>query len=144
MQDFHVESITAFVVFHGLVWASWLVIAGVMLAFRRRMTDRAAISVQQFGQDMLPLILLFAISVTGLLLTVSYTWMKGYAYDFLAIRKQGSRSTTPALRGCSSRGVTTPWPVARARSTSPTERHASTSPNTGPPWMMPATSTRSI
>jgi hypothetical protein len=85
VQDFHVESITAFIVFHGLVWASLLVIAGVMLAFRRRMTDHAAISLQQFGQDMLPLILLFAISVTGLLLTASYTWMKGYAYDFLAI-----------------------------------------------------------
>jgi hypothetical protein len=33
----------------------------------------------------LPLILLLAISVTGLLLTVSYTWMRGYAYSFLAI-----------------------------------------------------------
>jgi hypothetical protein len=33
----------------------------------------------------MPLILLFAISVTGLMLTASYTWMKGYAYDFLAI-----------------------------------------------------------
>jgi hypothetical protein len=31
------------------------------------------------------LILLFAISATGLMLTASYTWMKGYAYDFLAI-----------------------------------------------------------
>ena len=29
--------------------------------------------------------LLFAISMTGLMLTASYTWMKGYAYDFLAI-----------------------------------------------------------
>jgi hypothetical protein len=38
-----------------------------------------------FVEDFLPLILLFAISVTGLLLTASYTWMKGYAYDFLAI-----------------------------------------------------------
>src|SRR5262249_42486386 len=36
-------------------------------------------------QDVLPLVLLFAISVTGLMLTASYTWMKGYAYDFLAI-----------------------------------------------------------
>ena len=34
---------------------------------------------------LLPLLLLFAISVTGLMLTASYTWMKGYAYDFLAI-----------------------------------------------------------
>jgi hypothetical protein len=41
--------------------------------------------VQQFEQDILPLALLFAISVTGLMLTASYTWMKGYAYDFLAI-----------------------------------------------------------
>ena len=85
VQDFHVESLTAFIVFHGLVWASFLVIAGVMLAFRRRMIDHGAVSVQQFGQDLLPLVLLFAISVTGLLLTASYTWMKGYAYDFLAI-----------------------------------------------------------
>jgi hypothetical protein len=83
--DFPIDSLTAFVVFHGLVWASFLVIAGVMLAFRRRMIDHGAVAVQQFGQDLLPLLLLFAISVTGLLLTASYTWMKGYAYDFLAI-----------------------------------------------------------
>ena len=37
VQDFHVESALGFIVFHGLVWASFLVIAGVMLAFRRRM-----------------------------------------------------------------------------------------------------------
>jgi nitrate/nitrite transporter NarK len=85
MQDFPVESLIAFVVFHGLVWSSFLVIAGVMLAFRRRMIDHGAVAVQQFGQDMLPLLLLFAISVTGLMLTASYTWMRGYAYDFLAI-----------------------------------------------------------
>jgi hypothetical protein len=85
VQDFPVESLSAFLIFHGLVWASFLVIAGVMLAFRRRMIDHGAVAVQQFGQDVLPLVLLFAISVTGLLLTASYTWMKGYAYDFLAI-----------------------------------------------------------
>jgi hypothetical protein len=85
VQDFPIESVTAFIIFHGLVWASFLVIAGVMLAFRRRMIDHGAVTLQQFGQDVLPLILLFAISVTGLLLTASYTWMKGYAYDFLAI-----------------------------------------------------------
>jgi nitrate reductase gamma subunit len=85
VQDFPVESTIAFIIFHGLVWASFLVIAGVMLAFRRRMIDHGAVATQDFGQDILPLILLFAISITGLLLTASYTWMKGYAYDFLAI-----------------------------------------------------------
>jgi hypothetical protein len=84
-QDFPVDSVVAFVIFHGLVWSSFLVIGGVMLAFRRRMIDHGAVAVQQFGQDILPLLLLFAISVTGLMLTASYTWMHGYAYDFLAI-----------------------------------------------------------
>ena len=85
VQDFPVESFVAFVIFHGLVWASFLVIAGVMLAFRRRMIDHGAAATQQFAQDILPLLLLFAISVTGLMLTASYTWMRGYAYDFLAV-----------------------------------------------------------
>jgi hypothetical protein len=79
------QGFLGFLVFHGLVWASFLVIAGVMLAFRRRMVDHSAAAVQQFGEDILPLLLLFAISVTGLMLTASYTWMKGYAYDFVAI-----------------------------------------------------------
>jgi hypothetical protein len=85
VQDFPVDSTVAFVVFHGLVWSSFLVIAGVLLAFRRRMIDHGALPVQQFGHDVLPLLLLFAISLNGLMLTVSYTWMRGYAYDFLAI-----------------------------------------------------------
>ena len=85
IQDFPVDSLLAFLIFHGLVWASFLVIAGVMLAFRRRMIDHGAAATQQFAQDILPLLALFAISVTGLLLTASYTWMRGYAYEFLAV-----------------------------------------------------------
>src|SRR6185295_16914209 len=85
VQDFPVDSVVAFASFHGLVWSAFLVIAGVMLAFRRRMIDHGAVAVQQFAQDILPLLLLFAISVTGLMLTASYTWMHGYAYEFLAI-----------------------------------------------------------
>jgi len=82
---FPIHSIPGFLIFHGLVWSSILVIAGVMLAMRRRMRDHGAAATQQFAEDFLPLILLFAISATGLMLTASYTWMKGYAYDFLAI-----------------------------------------------------------
>jgi hypothetical protein len=84
-SEFKLGSAIAFIVFHGLVWSSLLVIAGVLLAFRRRMIDHGAAAMQQFGEDILPLLLLGAISITGLLLTVSYTWMRGYAYDFLAI-----------------------------------------------------------
>jgi hypothetical protein len=90
VMQFAVASPLAFVVFHGLVWSACLVIAGVMLAFRRRMIDHAALSLQRFGDDLLPLLLLFAISTTGLMLTASYTWLKGYAYPFLAIVHAGT------------------------------------------------------
>lgn len=82
---FHIESWLAFLVFHGLVWSALLVIPGVMLAMRRRMRDQGAVAVQHFSEDFLPLILLFAVSLTGLLLTASYTWMKGYGYEFLSL-----------------------------------------------------------
>lgn len=79
------QSIVGKLVFHGLVWASFLVIAGVVLALRRRLRDRGAAALQDLQEDLLPLVLLFAISVTGLLLTVSYTWLRGYAFEFLSI-----------------------------------------------------------
>ncbi len=85
VASFRIESVTAFLVLHGMVWCSFLVMGGVMLAFRRRIRDHGAAAAQQFGEDILPLLVLAAISVSGLMLTVSYTWMRGYAYGFLAI-----------------------------------------------------------
>jgi hypothetical protein len=82
---FPVHSFVAFMLFHGLVWAAFLVIAGVMLAMRRRMQEGGAAALQRFAEDMMPLIMLFAVSVTGLMLTASYTWMQGYAYEFISI-----------------------------------------------------------
>ncbi len=82
---FKIETTLGHLIFHGLVVASFLVIAGVMLAFRRRMRDRDAAVLQSFSEDIMPLFMLFAISITGLFLTVSYTWLKGYGYAFLSI-----------------------------------------------------------
>lgn len=79
------ESTLAFFLFHGLVWSSFLVIAGVMLAMRRRMREAGAGALQRFAEDFMPLVLLFAVSVTGLMLTASYTWMKGYGFTFISI-----------------------------------------------------------
>ena len=62
-----------------------LVLAGIALSLWRRMTDKGARTLQQFGMDFLPIIMLFAISVTGLALTVSQEWLRGSAYSFLAI-----------------------------------------------------------
>ena len=42
MDPFRIESLLGKLILHGLVWSAFLVIAGVMLAMRRRMRDRDA------------------------------------------------------------------------------------------------------
>jgi hypothetical protein len=74
----------AWLAFHALVVSAFMVIPGVMLAMWRRMREGGALAVQRFGRDFLPLVMLFAISITGLLLWVSYEWLHGYYYSVLA------------------------------------------------------------
>jgi hypothetical protein len=83
--SFPVHSGVAFLLFHGLVWAALLVVGGVMLAMRRRMQEGGAGALQRFAEAKMPLVMLFAVSITGLMLTASYTWMEGYAYEFISI-----------------------------------------------------------
>jgi len=71
-------------VFNILDISAVLVIAGVCLAIWRRARYRSALALQQFSNDLLPLLLLFAISVSGVLLTVSTHFMRGFNYAFLA------------------------------------------------------------
>lgn len=85
MMDFEIGSVMAFLIFHALNWSSWLVIIGSVYYLRRRLTNPGLIATQTFEGDLLPLILLIAISVTGLCLTYSYQFMKGFAFDFLAV-----------------------------------------------------------
>ncbi len=82
---FPADSLLGFLAFHGLDISAVLVIAGVMLAMRRRMREEGASAVQLFTEDFLPLILFFAVSLSGLMLTVSYTWLEGSGYSFLKL-----------------------------------------------------------
>ena len=83
--SFPSTSLIGWLTFHVLDFTAIAVIAGMVLAMRRRMTDRGAMAVQSFGMDFLPIILLFAVCVTGLMLTVSTMFLKGYSYSFLAL-----------------------------------------------------------
>jgi NNP family nitrate/nitrite transporter-like MFS transporter len=85
VASFRIRTIVSWLLFHGLDIAAVIVLAGVFLALWRRLRDQGAQSVQSFGNDFFPLILLTAISVTGLALTVSSTWLRGNFYGFLAI-----------------------------------------------------------
>lgn len=85
VMSFQLDSVPAFLIFHALTWCSWLVIAGAVIFLVRRMTNAGLIATQTFEGDLLPLILLIIISVTGLGLNYSYAFMKGIAYDFMAV-----------------------------------------------------------
>lgn len=83
--SFRIRTVMSWFLFHGLDVAAVLVLGGIALSLWRRMRDRGARAVQDFGRDFFPLILLFAISVTGLALTASTVWLRGSFYDFLSI-----------------------------------------------------------
>ena len=83
--SFRIRTVVSWLLFHGLDVAAVLVLGGISLALWRRMRDRGAQAVQDFGRDFFPLILLFAIAVTGLALTASTLWLRGAFYGFLAI-----------------------------------------------------------
>ncbi|HJR61709.1 MAG TPA: MFS transporter [Vicinamibacterales bacterium] len=83
--SFRIRTIVSWLLFHGLDIAAVMVLAGIGLALWRRLRDRGALALQDFAADFFPLILLFAISITGLALTASAVWLAGAFYGFLSI-----------------------------------------------------------
>ncbi len=84
-MEFPLHSWIATLIFNALNWSAILVIAGVMLLMRRRLTHAGQIAVQTFEGDWLPLLLLLAISLTGLGISLDYKFMEGKAHQFMAI-----------------------------------------------------------
>ncbi len=84
-MSFGIHSFLGFLIFNALNWSAILVIAGVMLLMRRRLTHAGMIAVQTFEKDWMPLLLLLAISVTGLGISLDYKFMDGKAHQFMAI-----------------------------------------------------------
>jgi hypothetical protein len=79
---FHSHSVVGWLMFHSLDVAAFLVLAGVFLFLGRRVRDPGALAVER-ANDFLALAGLFAVSVTGLMLTASTLWMGGRFYTFL-------------------------------------------------------------
>jgi NNP family nitrate/nitrite transporter-like MFS transporter len=85
VASFRLQTFFAWMTFHGLDVSAVLVLSGIALALWRRMRDQGALAVQTFAMDFTPLIMLFAISVTGLALTASTLWFRGALYPFLSL-----------------------------------------------------------
>ncbi len=79
---FDAESIVGWFTFHALDIAAVLVLAGVFIFLRRRLRDPGALATER-SSDFLALAGLFAVSVSGLFLTVSSVWLEGRFYSAL-------------------------------------------------------------
>lgn len=85
VDQFSVHSAKAFVMFNLLNFSAVLVLVGLVLAAWRRLTDAGERATQTFFEDILPLVLIFAVTVTGLALTVSYKFMAGRGHGLWAL-----------------------------------------------------------
>lgn len=83
--SFPIKSIIGFFTFGALNWCSVLVIIGATYFLQKRLKDPGLIATQTFEGDILPLLLLILVSITGLGLTLDYEFMQGKAYEFIAV-----------------------------------------------------------
>lgn len=85
VDSFNIHSLKGAIMFNMLNIAAGFVMIGLTMAAIRRFTDAGERATQKFFEDILPLLLIFAVTVTGLGLTVSYKFMAGAGHGFLVI-----------------------------------------------------------
>jgi nitrate reductase gamma subunit len=85
VDSFSVHSFKAFLMFNLLNIAAVLVLVGLVMAGYRRLTDPGERATQSFTEDIVPLLLIFAVTATGLALTVSYKFLEGRGHALWAI-----------------------------------------------------------
>lgn len=81
---FPLDSLVATLTFHALDIAAVMVIAGCALSFLRRRHDEGDTATQRTDLDLMPLLLLIAVSATGIMLTVSETYLQGRNFGTIA------------------------------------------------------------
>ncbi len=85
VDSFSIHGVKAFLIFNLLNISAVLVLIGLAMAAWRRFTDPGERATQTFAEDILPLILIFAVAVTGLALAVSYKFLAGRGHGLWAI-----------------------------------------------------------
>lgn len=82
---FPIDARTGFAIYHILDFTAVLLLVGLTIAIWRRIKDAGLVTTQRFGFDILPILLLLAIAVTGLALTASSALWEGRFYWFIAL-----------------------------------------------------------
>ncbi|WP_251009521.1 MFS transporter [Bacillus sp. ISL-39] len=82
------HGIFAEIVYNGLNIGAIMVLIGAGMALYRRITDYDVKVTQRFEFDILPLIILLAVTVTGLILTIQYTFLDGWMHHYMSLIHQ--------------------------------------------------------
>ncbi len=85
VRKFSIHSLEAFLMFNVLNISAILVLIGISMASWRRLTNPGLKAVQTFAEDILPLIIIFAVAATGLMLTASYKYFGGKGHSFISL-----------------------------------------------------------
>ncbi len=85
VDSFSVHSLKGLLMFNLLNVAGVIVLIGLVMAGIRRCTDAGERATQTFFEDILPLLIIFAVTATGLALTVSYKFLGGRGHGLWAV-----------------------------------------------------------
>lgn len=90
VEQFHVHSFLGFLHFNLLNLSAIILLAGLVLSVKLRMSDKGELAIQTFSDDVFPVLLLLAVSVTGLMLTVSSKFLAGSGFQFIGMAHAAS------------------------------------------------------
>jgi hypothetical protein len=86
--QFPIQAGSGFALFHALDWTALLLMIGLAAVLFRRTSDVGLLTTQRFGFDLVPVVLLLAIAITGVALTASSGWWEGRFYWFISLTHQ--------------------------------------------------------
>ena len=90
IETFSIHSFRGFLHFNLLNLSAVLMLMGLALCVKMRMNDKGELATQTFADDVLPLLLLFCVSVTGLMLTVSSNFLAGSGFQLVGMAHAAS------------------------------------------------------
>jgi hypothetical protein len=90
VEEFPVHSLRGFLHFNLLNISAVVLLAGLILSVKLRMSDKGEFAKQTFADDVFPLLLLFAVCITGLMLSVSAKFLAGSGFQFIGMAHAAS------------------------------------------------------
>ena len=90
VEQFAVHSLSGFLHFNILNISAVILLVGLVLSVRLRMSDKGEFATQTFADDVFPILLLFAVCITGVMLSVSAKLLAGSGFQFIGMAHAAS------------------------------------------------------